>query len=473
MRMPARHRLFSALMLGVVFFVSRAEAAEEGNWPQWRGPTMTGAVPSADPATTWAEDKNVRWKVKLPGEGTSTPIIWGDQIFIETAIDTGKKADGAAADPTPAPPAPPPPPAGGGGGGGGGRRGGGGRGGMNFNIAKPTTVHKFDLVCIDRKTGKTAWEKTLREEVPHEGHHPDHGFASYSPVTDGQHVWAFFGSRGLHCLDMAGNIIWQKDLGKMQTRLTFGEGSSPALFGDTVVVLWDHEGDDWIAAFNKLTGDELWRQPRNEDMAWTTPLIVDYQGQQQVIVNSAKKVRSYDLKTGKEVWESPGLTAANIPTPVASDGMVYCMSDFMGAALYAIHLGHTGDLTGTDAIAWSAKRGTPYVPSPLLYGERLYFYSNNNPILSCYDVKAGKPIVETQRIDDIQGVYASPVGASGRVYLLGRDGNCVVIKHLDQTDKIEVLATNKLDDRFDASPALVGKEMFLRGKQNLYCIAGE
>ena len=466
-----------------------AEAAKtpsDSNWPQWRGPLGSGAAPSADPPITWAEGKNVRWKVKLPGRGTSTPIVWGDSIFIQTAIPAAAKpaaapAPAAAADaPAPAAATPtgapvlqaePPPD-------GGRRRGGpggpGGRGGGGFGaLPAPTEPYQFVLLCLDRKTGEQRWRKVVREEIPHEGHHRDHGFSSYSPVTDGKHVYAYFGSRGLHCFDMDGNPKWQKELGRMQTRNGFGEGSSPALHGDTIVINWDHQGDDFIIALDKNTGEQLWREPRDEDQTWSTPLIVEHDGQAQVVTTATNKVRSYDLKTGKQIWEAPGLTANTIPSPVAGDGMVYATAGFRGSALYAIRLGKTGDLSGTDAIAWSAKRGTPYVPSPLLYGDRLYLYSGNNAMLSCYDAKTGKPILETERIDDLDGVYASPIGAGGRVYLVGRDGTTVVIKHLDKTDKIEVLATNQLDERFDASPAAVGKELFLRGHEHLYCIAGD
>ena len=351
-------------------------------------------------------------------------------------------------------------------------RGGGGGGG--FNISKPTTPYKFVLLCLDRRTGQTRWEKVAREEIPHEGHHAEHGFSSYSPVTDGQLVFAYFGSRGLHCYDMQGNLKWQKDLGHMQTRNSFGEGSSPALYGDTIVINWDQDGDDdFIAAFDKNTGEQRWREPRQEEQSWSTPIVVEYQGKPQVVTTATGKVRSYDLKPGKEIWESPGLTPNTIPSPVAGNGMVFATAGFRGSALYAIRLGGSGDLSGTDSIAWTGKRGTPYVPSPLLYGQRLYMYSGNNGVLSCFDAKTGKPIVETQRIDDLEGVYASPVGAAGRVYLIGRNGATVVIKHLDQTAKIEVLATNQLQERFDASPAVVGKDLLLRGQENLYCISAE
>jgi outer membrane protein assembly factor BamB len=214
----------------------------------------------------------------------------------------------------------------------------------------------------------------------------------------------------------------------------------------------------------------LWKQPRDERTSWATPLIVEHQGKTQVITAATRKIRSYDLATGKLIWECGGLTANVIPTPVAGDGMVYPISGFRGNALLAIRLGQTGDLTDTEAIAWKYNKSTPYVPSPLLYGDKLYFFSNNNGILSCFDAKSGRPLIEAERLEALPGVYASPVGAGGRVYLAGRNGTTLVIKN---SDKLEILATNKLDEKFDASPAAVGQELFLRGHQFLYCIAAK
>jgi outer membrane protein assembly factor BamB len=330
-------------------------------------------------------------------------------------------------------------------------------------------VHQFVLLCLDRLTGKTLWQKTVREEVPHQGHHPSEGnFAPGSAVTDGKSVYAYFGSRGLYCYDLQGNLKWQKDLGRMQTKLDFGEGSSPALFGNTLIVNWDHEGDDFIVALDKETGKELWRQPRDEETSWGTPLVIQHGGQTQVVTAATRKVRSYDLTSGKLLWECAGLGANSIPCPVAVDGTVITMTGYSRPALLAIRLGRTGDLTGTDAIAWSRNKNTPYVPSPLLYGDRLYFFAGNNGILSCFNARSGQALIDAQRIEGLQQAYASPIGASGRVYLVGRTGVTVVIKDADQ---LEVLATNRLDERFDASPAAAGKELFLRGREHLYCIA--
>ena len=447
-------------LLAIPAVLAAAPDPAGSQWPQWRGPLQNGIAPEARPPVSWSESSNVAWKVRIPGSGTSTPIIWGNQIFIQTAISAGTGAAAAGAKPeTPAPAAPAE--------GDQRRRGGSGGPGGGMRSETPGGAFRFALLSLDRETGKTQWQKSLREEVPHEGHHRDHGFASHSPVTDGDHVWSYFGSRGLHCLDLKGDLIWSKDLGRMQTRNSFGEGSSPALFGDTLVVNWDHQGDDFIAAFDKKTGTELWRQPRAEDTSWATPLVVMHEGKPQVITSATSKIRSYDLATGKLLWECAGMTANVIPTPVAADGVVYPISGFRGAALLAIRLGGSGDLTGTDSILWRHGKNTPYVPSPLLYDGKLYFFSGNNGMLSCFEAKSGRALIDAERLDALQGVYASPLGANGRVYLVGRNGTAVVIKN---SGSLDVLATNRLGEGIDASPAAVGRDLFLRGRTHLYCL---
>jgi outer membrane protein assembly factor BamB len=437
-------------------------------WPQWRGPLATGVAPLADPPLTWSDSQHVKWKASIPGSGDSTPIVWGDRVFILTAIPTGEKGEGKASEPAadqrrdPPPPGGPPP-------GSGPPPPGGGPPGRGMRPEQPNEVYQFVVLCLERQTGKTLWQRTAREEMPHEGHQPNNTFASASPVTDGQLVLAYFGSRGLHCYDMEGNLKWTKDFGHMQTKMGFGEGASPALYGDMVVVYWDDEGDhDFIAALDKRTGKELWRTPRDEGTGWSTPLVIDYQGKPQVVVNATGKVRSYDLASGKELWSCAGQTVNAIPSPVASADTVYVTSGFRGSALFAIRLGRTGDLTGTDAICWHHDKHTPYVPSPLLADGLLYVLANNNNLLSCFDAKTGAEQFEGERLEGLTEIYASPVAAKGRVYVLGRDGTCLVLK---LGPKLEVLATNKLADKTDASIALAGKELFVRGRQYLYCIA--
>jgi outer membrane protein assembly factor BamB len=242
-----------------------------------------------------------------------------------------------------------------------------------------------------------------------------------------------------------------------------------ALAGDALIVNWDHEGDSFIVALDKRTGDELWRRQRDEITSWATPLIVEHEGRSQVIVNATGRVRGYDLATGDELWAAGGQTVNVIPSPVYGNGMVFVTSGFRGSALKAIRLaGATGDLTDSDAIVWSHDRDTPYVPSPLLYDGQLYFLKVNSGILTSVDAATGSVHYGPERLPGIDGVYASPVAADGRVYLVGRNGETVVLRH---GPELEVLAQNRLDDDFSASPALVDGEIFLRGHRHLYSLA--
>lgn len=448
------------------------------DWPQWRGPHGTGAASGATPPTTWSESSNVKWKAKLPGFGTSTPVVWKGKVFVTTAIPTGKTADGTPVAEKPAeeaapPPPPTPPPAEGAPRGerrrreGGPPGGPGGPGGRGRGEA-PTEVHQFALLCLDLETGKTVWQKVASELVPHEGHHRDHGFASHSAVTDGEMVYAYFGSRGLHAFTMDGEPRWSKDLGKMQTRAGFGEGSSPLLYGDALVINWDHEGADFVAVFDKKTGAERWRKERDEPTNWSTPVGVKFNGVDQIIVSATNRIRSYNLANGEILWECGGMTTNVIPTPIVDQDMVFAISGFRGNALKAIRLGKSGDLTNTDAVAWSYDAKCPYVPSALLSDGRLWFYSQNTGLISSLEAATGKVLVDAQRVESLNGVYASPIAADGRIYLIGRNGEAVVIK---DAAAYEELATNKLDDKFDASPVAVGNSLLLRGHQHLYCLA--
>jgi len=430
----------SALIAGSIY----AESADD-YWPGWRGSRASGVAPAGKPPLTWSETENVKWKVPVPGEGTSSPIVWADKIFFLAAFKTdrlGTPAQAPASD-TNAP--------------------------VPFHGGQaPKNVYQFDVVCLDRVTGRTLWQKTAREDVPHEGSHPNHGFASYSPVTDGEYVWASFGSRGVHCYDINGEHKWSRDLGKMTIKMAFGEGSSPALAGNALIVVMDQEAGSFIHALDKNTGQTLWKQPRDETTSWATPVTADVNGKTQVIVGATKLIRSYDLPTGDVIWQCSGQTANVIPSPIVAFGMVFCTSGFRGSALQAIELGRTGDLSGTDAIRWQVNKGTPYVPSPILYGDNLYVCSVNKAVVSCYQAQTGKANFVEQALKEVGEIYASPVGADDRVYFVGREGTTQVIKN---AATFEVLATNKLDDKIDASPAIVGNELYLKGKRNLYRIS--
>ncbi len=429
--------VFGLLIAGMTG--SFAHGASAGNWPAWRGPMASGVAPQGNPPVTWGESKHIKWKVDVPSSGDSTPIVWGKKIFIQTAVatrDEGELKDES----TP-------------------------QGGFTQT---PTVPYRFNVLCLNRETGAVLWERTVREESPHEGHHPTNGLASFSPVTDGAYVWANFGSRGLHCFDLDGVHQWSADLIRMETFSAFGEGSSPALAGDAVIVVADHEGVSKIFAFAKRSGELLWEKKRDEQSTWATPLAVEVDGAFQVVTSGITFIRSYDVKTGDTVWQCSGLTSGCVASPVSGFGKVYCATGHKGYALLAIELGHTGDLTDSSAVAWRLNRGTPYVPSPLLYGDKIYLLQRTRAILSCYRAKNGEPVFEGQKLEGMKNVYASPVGAAGRIYISDREGTTTVVR---QSETFEVMAINSLDDDFDTSPVVAGDELYLRGKSHLYCIA--
>ena len=434
-----------------------AQSSEAAHfWGQWRGPDATGVSPTGDPPTVWSETENIRWKVEIPGRGSASPIVWGDKVFLLTAVAVGDPvSQAAAAD------------------GGQQARAGRDRGGRRRGrgrAPRAIAMHRFTVMAIDRQTGEVAWERVAREAVPHEGHQPNGTYASGSAVTDGEHLFAFFGSWGLYAYDMDGTLEWEVDLGTRLMRNAFGEGTTPALHGDTLVVTWDHiGGQSFIVALDKRTGEERWRANRDEIDTWSTPLIVEHDGRAQVVTPAMDRVYSYDLETGEIVWQSRGTTMNTIPSPVHANGIVYVMSGYRGSNLQAIRLADArGDIAGTDAVVWQLDRDTPYVPSPLLYGDALYVIKSNDGILSVFDPLTGEPHYERQRLQGVPNVFASPVGAAGRVYIAGRDGTTLVVR---QGDQYEVLASNTLDDGFDASPAIADDEIYMRGYRYLYAIA--
>ena len=428
-------------------------------WPQWRGPLGTGVAPYGDPPLTWSETENLRWKVELPGRGHASPIVWGDRVYLLAAVEvTSDSNDGSLAlsEASDATQVPIP---------GGGRR-------FRPRGIQPENAVRFVVLALDRGTGDILWERTAHTAVPHEGTHSTATWASASAVTDGEVLVASFGSNGIYAYDLDGGLLWQRDLGDQRTRNAFGEGSSPAIHGSSVIVNWDHEGDSFIVALDRDSGETRWRRARDEPTSWSTPLVIDVEGRAQVVVNASNRVRAYDLETGDVVWHAGGMTTNAIPTPTFADGLVYVMSGFRGNMLLAIRVaGARGDLDGSEHVVWSHERDTSYTPSGLLYGDTFYFLKRNNGILSNLDAKTGEVLFGPERLEGIDaesGVYASPVGAADRVYIAAQNGVTLV---LARGPEFEMLASNQLDDAFDASPAIAGNELFLRGREHLYCPA--
>ncbi len=410
-------------------------------WHQWRGPEANGVSRTAKPPLEWSEDKNIKWKVSIDGKGNASPIVWGDKVFVLTAINTGR------VDPNRPKPEDQPK--------------------RVFGITHPNTFYKFEVVCLNRNSGREIWRQTASEHVPHEGTHNDADFASASPTTDGERLYCWFGSAGFYCYDLDGEKLWERQLGKAYVGASLGEGCSPVVHKGRVVIVRDQARQSTIEVLDAQSGDTLWKKNRDEPNAWATPRVIEHSGKTQVVTAASKMVRSYDLDTGDIIWQCSGLTGNVTPCPVVEGDVVYCMSGYEGYSLLALPLASQGDISGSDNIVWSINKGTPYVPSPVLYDGLLYFTQSNQGILTAVDSENGDTVIERSRLPELSNIYSSPVGADGRVYFTGRNGTTLVIKH---SGELEVLATNKLDDEFNTSPAIVGTQLFLRGRKSLYCI---
>ena len=432
------------ILLGSIL-VTKSTLKADSNWPSWRGVTGNGVAPdSSNPPKEWSEEKNIFWKIKLPGLGHSTPVIWEDKIFLTSAIPFGDVTEPPIYDNAPG----------------------------SHDNSPVAQMHKFVVLCIDKKTGETIWSTKCNELFPHEGGHKSGSLASASPVTDGKQVIAYFGSHGLYSIDcQSGKIIWKRDLGKMATKHGHGEGSSPVLKGNTIIINWDHEKESAIYAIDKNTGKNIWKVDRKEVTSWSTPIIVKSGEKNQVIVSSTQRIRGYDMNNGKVIWECSGMSNNVVASPVSENEKVYLGCSYDKRAMIAIDIKEAkGDITDTDHVMWSTNKRTPYVPSPLLYKGTLYYLSHYQGILSVTHAESGKTKAGPFRISALRDIYSSPIGAGDHVYITSREGLTIVLSHNDEPEPV---AFNKLDDSFSASAAISGNQIFLRGEKFLYCIGSK
>lgn len=444
------------ILLGATATVS---VAQESNanllWPGFRGPNGNGTSATAKPPTTWSATENIAWKQKIPGRGSSSPVVVGNRVFITAARPADVNApkeltpeeftkkfdvngDGRLDR----------------------------RERQTARASRKLQKQKFVVLCYDRASGAPVWEKTATEAMPHEAHHPDHGYASASPVTDGELVYVNFGSYGLYCYDLEGNLKWKRDdLGKMKTRGTFGEGSSVAVHENMIILPWDHEGQSHIEAINRDNGVTIWKVERDEPTAWATPLIVEVDGRKQIIHSGQNHSRGYDLESGEEIWKASGLSQRPVACPVIFGETGFFASARGGSILQAIPLTQKGDVS-QNGIAWTVTRQTPDVPSLLLSENRLFFVGGNSGILTCVNAETGEPFFSPQRLS-IKGVYSSPVAANGNIFVTGREGKTLVVRDAVTFD---VVSTNDIGEPVDATLALADEEIFIRGKDHLFCI---
>lgn len=435
------NRLIVFLFLGIVYPFDPAQGQEPKEWRQWRGPMGTGVAPHSKPPTEWSEKQNVAWKVLVPGKGHSTPLVVGDRVFVTTAVPFGPTLKPKMS----------------------------GRPGEHDNLPV-TSRFRFELLAFDRATGSQLWQKSLHEALPVEAGHFTASLASASPVSDGQRVICHFGSFGTYAVDVGtGEVLWERQFGQMHTKHGHGEGASPAIDGDWLVVNWDHEEGSFVVALDAATGQVRWRQPRNEDTSWSSPIIVSCDDRKQVIVAGTNRVRGYDLLTGKVLWECGGMSSNIVATPVYRDGIVYVGSSYEKRVLMALSIrGASGDVTDSDRVLWVRTRGTPYVPSMLLYDEALYFLSHYQNVMTRVSGPSGKESPGAIRLGGLGNIYASPVAANGHVYVTDLRGATEVITHSEIPRSV---AVNWIDEPVAASLAIAGDQIFIRGESHLYCIA--
>ncbi len=416
-------------------------AQDPGHWPRWRGPAGDGVARTAAPLA-WTDGTNVRWKVELPGRGVSSPIVHGTRVIVTTAVPT---------DPDVPEPAPEP-------------QGGRGRSAM------APSEQSFELHCMDAKSGRTLWRTVAAVATPHEGYHKSYGsWASASPITDGERVYASFGSQGIHAFDLEGKPAWSFDPGvKLEMRNAFGEGLAPVLAGDALVQVVDHEGVDFVVALDRRSGKELWREERVEPSTWATPLVTSFGGRDQVVTGGTNRVRSYDAKDGALVWECGGLGLNVIPALVRAEDLVLAMSGYRDKNILAIELGREGDLTDGDAVSWSSTQGCAYTASPVLH-DGLYYTVTDGGLVSCLDAATGEARYVEQRLPRGSAVKASPVAAGDFLYCPTEEGDVHLVR---LGPEFAVTATNSLEGQvFIASPAVAENALYLRSLTHLVCIA--
>ncbi|HXD30501.1 MAG TPA: PQQ-binding-like beta-propeller repeat protein [Pyrinomonadaceae bacterium] len=426
-----------------------ASAAYSQNWPQFRGPGATGVVEGHTAATKWNVEKseNVRWKTAIPGLAHSSPVVWGNKVFVTTAVTTGPKDET--------------------------------RYGLYGDVkpVKDDPRHTWKVYALDLHTGKILWEQVAYDGVPKVKRHPKSTHADSTPVTDGRYVVALFGSHGLYAYDLNGKLKWKQDLGVLDAGWFYDadyqweHGSSPVIFRDLVIIQADVQKDSFIAAYDLKSGKLVWKTPREEISSWGTPTVYDSKTRPEVITNGSKAIRGYDPITGKELWRLTPNSEVTTPTPFVAQDLIFVTSGYAPIQpIYAIKPGAVGDITlkdgkeSSDAIAWSKQRGGPYMPTPVVYGDFLYTCSNQG-VLAAYNAKTGERIYQ-ERLGGKGGAFtASPVASDGKLYLSSEDGDVFVVK---TGPKYELLATNPVGEVMMATPAISDGLVIVRGLKNVY-----
>jgi outer membrane protein assembly factor BamB len=418
-------------------------------WPSFRGLEASGVADGQHPPIHWdvQKGKNVRWKTPIPGLAHSSPVVWGQQLFVTTAVSGDPKSEFKA-----------------------GNLGGSGA------SAKDESRHSWRVYCLDTRDGKILWEKVAIEEVPRFKRHVKASHANCTPATDGKHLVAYFASEGLYCYDLDGNLLWKQSLGPVDAgafndpEIQWGAASSPIIYKNLVIIQCDRSKDSFIAAYDLGTGKQLWSTPRDELPGWSTPTIVEGPTRVELVTNGTKYARGYDPLTGKELWRLGPNSEITVPTPIAAQGLIFIASGYHPIQpIHAVHPGASGDISPKSDggagpyVEWTKNRGGPYQPTPVVYGTCLYACANSG-MLACFEARTGKMLYKNR----LGGNYsASPVAADGRIYFPSEEGD---IRVVGAGPSYQVLATNKMDDACMATPAISDGMIFVRTQHFVYGI---
>ncbi|NOX99068.1 MAG: PQQ-binding-like beta-propeller repeat protein [Verrucomicrobia bacterium] len=433
-----------------VFLLSSVQAVDPvsgENWPQFRGPHARGVAESGNIPAQWSATNNVEWKVDIPGRGWSSPIVWGDRVFLTTVINHGETEQ---------------------------LKKGLYFGGDRHEVSK--TEHEWKVLCLSLTSGKLLWERSVHKGVPPTPIHIKNSYASETPVTDGEYVYACFGNVGIFCLDFKGKEIWSYPLKVNPTRLDYGPSASPVINGDRIYYVSDNDRKSYLLALNKRTGRQIFRVLRNEKTNWSTPYIWKNTKRTEIVTAGTAAIRSYSLE-GKELWEITNMSSHTIATPYEAEGLLYVSSGYIGDKVkpfYAIKPGGRGDITlsrgqtNSDFVAWSNFKIAPYNPSTLVHGGFLYVLLDR-AIFSCFDAKTGVVHYNGQRLPRSVGITASPWASGNHIYCLNEDGVCYVLR---AGKDFQIMHRNVLgrDDLCMSSPALAGDRLLIRTDKRLYSI---
>ena len=433
------HHCLAALILALGLTASLP--AQTDNWPRLRGPDGDGLAAGATLPESWSTTENVVWKTDLPGWGWSSPVIWGERLFVTAAVSESERQKLIV-------------------------------GGYPGGNVLPTEVHRWVMYCLDVETGDVLWERTVYEGPPPEQRHPKNSYANGTPVTDGRHVYAYFDNIGLFCFDLEGTPVWEQRWGSFPIRGGWGPGASPVLHEERLFFVNDNERESFAVALDTSTGDELWRVPREEQSNWSSPYVWEHDGGTELVTIGTGRIRSYDLD-GNLIWELAGTSGLVSQTPVAKEGLLYVGAGYHYGPLYAVRPGAKGDITLQDGetsnewIAWSQPRGSSIHPGYLISEGRLFVLFDAG-LLTCYDAQTGETIFPRQRLNTGGGrFYASPWAYNGRIFLLNENGTTWVV---EDGPEFNVIRQNTLgeDDYAWATPAISRGSLFIRTYSGVY-----